>query len=168
MFGSLAAHQGAARLHAALGHALDDLCDLLGDILAAGNVVKENQGLRACTDHVIDAHGNAVDADGVVLVQQHGDTQLGADAVGAGNQNRMLHAGAVQLKQAAEAAQTADTVLGHCAGHVLFHQLHRAVTGGNVHACCGVAFRIALFHVLTLLTFWRPWDGRSGDGREYR
>ena len=40
--------------------------------------------------------------------------------------------------------------------------------GGNVHACCGVAFRIALFHVLTLLTFWRPWDGRSGDGREYR
>ena len=68
----------------------------------------------------------------------------------------------------AEAAKTADAVLVHGTGDILLHQLHRAVTGGNVHACCGVAFRIALFHVLTLLTFWRPWDGRSGDGREYR
>ena len=67
-----------------------------------------------------------------------------------------------------KAAQAADAVLVHGTGDILLHQLHRAVTGGNVHACCGVAFRIALFHVLTLLTFWRPWDGRSGDGREYR
>ena len=160
VFGSLAAHQGAARLHAALGHALDDLGNLLGDILAAGNVVKENQGLRACTDHVIDAHGNAVDADGVVLVQQHGDTQLGADAVGAGNQNRMLHAGAVQLKQAAEAAQTADTVLGHRAGHVLFHQLHRAVTGGDIYTGRSIAGRIAFFH-LEILTISYSGSTRS-------
>ena len=67
-----------------------------------------------------------------------------------------------------KAAQAADAVLVHGTGDILLHQLHRAVTGGNVHACCGVAFRIALFHVLTLLTFWRPWDDRSGDGREYR
>ena len=57
-----------------------------------------------------------------------------------------------------KAAQAADAVLVHGTGDILLHQLHRAVTGGNVHACCGVAFRIALFHVLTLLTFWRPWD----------
>jgi len=81
-----------------------------------------------------------------MLVQQHGDAQLGADAVSAGNQNGMLHAGAVQLKQAAEAAQTADAALGHRAGHILLHQLNRAIPGGNIHACSGVAGRIAFFH----------------------
>ena len=49
--------------------------------------------------------------------------------------------------QAAEAAQTADAALGHRAGHILLHQLNRAVPGGNIHACSGVAGRIAFFHV---------------------
>ena len=146
MLGGFAAHKGAARLHAALGHALDNLGNLFRDVLAAGNVVKENQRLCTRADHVIDAHGHAVDADGIVLVQQHGNAQLGADAVRAGNQNRVLHAGAVQLKQAAEAAQTADAILGHGAGHILLHQLNRAIPGGNIHACGGVAGRIAFFH----------------------
>ena len=168
VLGSLTAHQRAISLHAALGHALDDLGDLLRDVAAAGDVIQEHQRLCTGADHIVDAHGNAVDANGVVLVHDHGDLQLGAHAIGAGDQHRVLITGAVQLKQAAKTAQTADAVLVHGTGDILLHQLHRAVTGGNVHACCGVAFRIALFHVLTLLTFWRPWDGRSGDGREYR
>jgi hypothetical protein len=36
----------------------------------------------------------------------------------------MLDAGAVQLKQAAEAAQTANAVLRHRAGNILLHQLY--------------------------------------------
>ena len=147
VLGGLAAYEGAARLDAAFGHALDDLGNLLRDVLAAGDVVEENQRLGTGADDVVDAHGHAVDADGVMLVQQHGDAQLGADAVSAGNQNGMLHAGAVQLKQTAEAAQTADAALGHRAGYILLHQLNRAVPGGNIHACSGVAGRIAFFHV---------------------
>ena len=42
------------------------------------------------------------------------------------------------------------------------------ITGGDIHTGCCVAFRIALFHGLTLLTFLRPWDGRSGGVHEYR
>ena len=43
----------------------------------------EHPVLISGADHVVDAHGHAVDADGVVLVQDHGDLQLGAHAVGA-------------------------------------------------------------------------------------
>ena len=168
VLGRLAAHQRAVGLHAALGHALDDLGDLLRDVAAAGDVVQEHQRLCTGADDVVDAHGHAVDADGVVLVHDHGDLQLGAHAVGAGDQHRVLVAGAVQLKQAAKAAQPADAVLVHGAGHILLHQFDRTVTGGDVHACCGVAFRIALFHGVTLLTFSRPWGGRSGGVRGYR
>ena len=168
MLCGLAAHQRAVGLHAALGHALDDLGDLLGNVAAAGDVIQEHQRLCTGADDVVDAHSHAVNTNGIVLIHDHGHLQLGAHTIGAGDQHRVLVTGAVQLKQAAKAAQAADAVLVHGTGDILLHQLHRAVTGGNVHACCGVAFRIALFHVLTLLTFWRPWDGRSGDGREYR
>ena len=58
----------------------------------------------------------------------------------------MLDAGAVQLKQAAETAQPADAVLGHCARDILFHQTDGFIPGRNVNAGRGVAFGIALFH----------------------
>ena len=70
--------------------------------------------------------------------------------------------------QAAEAAQPADAVLVHGAGDILLHQFNGTITGGDIHTGCCVAFRIALFHGLTLLTFLRPWDGRSGGVHEYR
>ena len=60
------------------------------------------------------------------LSMQQGDLQLGAHAVGAGDQHGMLDTGTIQLKQAAEAAQPADgSSRRHRAGHMLFHQLDR-------------------------------------------
>ena len=168
VLGSLTAHQRAISLHAALGHALDDLGDLFRDVAAAGDVIQEHQRLCTGADHIVDAHGNAVDANGVVLVHDHGDLQLGAHAVRAGDQNRVLVAGAVQLKQAAKAAQTTNAVLVHGAGNILLHQFNGAVTGSDIHTGSCVTLRIALFHLLTLLTFSRFWDGRSGGVHGYR
>ena len=168
VLGSLAAYQRAVGLHAALSHALDDLCDLLGNVAAAGDVIQEYQRLCTGADDIVHAHSHAVDADGIVLVHDHGNFQLGAHAVGAGDQHRVLVAGAVQLKQATKAAQTANAVLVHGAGHILLHQFNRAITGGDIHTGGCIAFRIAFFHGLTLLIFSRPWDGRSGGVREYR
>ena len=73
---------------------------------------------------------------------------------------RGMFSGAVQLKQAAKAAQTADALLGHRTGNVLLHQLHRAVTRRNVNAGGLVAFRIALFHGCYSPHFFSPL-GRS-------
>src|SRR5699024_628353 len=81
VLGSFAAHQGAARLHAAFGHALDDLGNLFGDVFAASNVIQEHQRLGAGANDVIDAHGHTVNANGIMLVHILGYTQFGADAV---------------------------------------------------------------------------------------
>ena len=83
VLGSLAANQGRAGLDTALGHTAHDLGNFLGNVLAAGDVVQEKQGLCAHADNVVDAHGNGVDADGVVLVHEDGQLHLGAAAVGA-------------------------------------------------------------------------------------
>src|SRR5690606_22005128 len=80
-----------------------------GDVdiqLARGVVIKEKQRLGAADHQVVDAHGHEVDADLVVLVQIHRQSQLGADAVGSGHQHR-LTVTRRNLAQGAEAAQTA-------------------------------------------------------------
>ena len=64
--------QRTAGLDAALGHARDDGRHPLRDVLAHGDVVQEEQGPRAAAQNVVDAHGHAVDADGVVPARQKG------------------------------------------------------------------------------------------------
>ena len=55
------------------------------------DVVDERERPRAHADHVVHVHGDAVDADGVVLAHQVGDDGLGADAVGAQRQAHAVH-----------------------------------------------------------------------------
>jgi len=100
----LAADQGAARLLAALRDALDHAGGDPGVELAAGEVVEEEQRLRALHQHVVRAHRHQVDADAVVPVQLEGELQLGADAVGARDEHRVL----VLRRQLAQRAESAD------------------------------------------------------------
>ena len=45
-----------------------------GDVkLAGGEIIEEQQRFRALHDKVVDAHGDKIDADGVVLVGVDGD-----------------------------------------------------------------------------------------------
>ena len=87
----LPADQGRSRLPAPLCHAAHDGGDLLRLVLAAGTVIQEKERLAARAGNVVHAHGHAVDADGVVLIQGKGQFQLRADPVGAGHQRRVLH-----------------------------------------------------------------------------
>ena len=41
----------------------------------------------AVAEDVVDAHGDGINADGVVFAEGEGDFQLGADAVGAGDED---------------------------------------------------------------------------------
>ena len=136
--GSLAADEGAFGLAAAISDAGNDLFDAAGDVLAAGDVVQEKQGLCAAADNVIDAHGYAVDAHRVMLVQQKGDLQLGAYAIGAGDQNGAGHTGQIGGELAAEvtdAAQDAINVGGLNQGLDLIDHL---IAGSYVYASGGV------------------------------
>jgi hypothetical protein len=57
--------------------------------LPQAKVVEEEQRLGALHQDVVHAHRHEVDADGVVAVQLEGELELGADAVGAGDQHRL-------------------------------------------------------------------------------
>ena len=83
-----------------------------------------------------------------MLVQELGNAQLGAHAVSAGDQHRLLHARHRQTEAAAEAAHVIQAALIPGAGHMLLHKFHGLVTGGNVHTGSGVAgrLRILVFH----------------------
>ena len=58
--------------------------------LAGGEIVEEEQRLGALHDEVVDAHRDEVDADRVVHAGLDGDLELGADAVGGRDQDRIL------------------------------------------------------------------------------
>ena len=85
----------------------DDRGTLVGIELAGGEIVEEEQRLGALHDEVVDAHGDEVDADRVVVAGLDGDLQLGADAVIGGDQHRIGEAGGLEVEQAAEAADLA-------------------------------------------------------------
>ena len=104
----LAANEGAAGLFAGVRDALDDSGDLLGVELADGEVVEEEERLSTLDEDVVDAHGNGVLADRVVLVEHEGQAQLRADAVGAGDEHRLLVLAGIQRKETAEAAEVAE------------------------------------------------------------
>ena len=106
-FGGLAADQRAARLAAAGRDAADDRGTLIGIELAGREIVEEEQRLRALDDEVVDAHGNEIDADRVVIVRVDGDLELRADAVVGGDEHRIGEARGLQVEQAAEAADLA-------------------------------------------------------------
>ena len=86
--GRFAAQQGAIGLQAAVADAFDDLLQQRRIVVRHGHVVEEEQRLGAAAEGVVHAHRHQVDADGVVAAGQLGHFQLGADAVGAADQDR--------------------------------------------------------------------------------
>ena len=105
-FRGFAADQGAAGEFAAFGDAGDDGDGGVDVELAGGEIVQEEQRLGALHQHVVHAHADQVDADGVVAAQLLGQLELGAHAVGARDQHRLAVL-AGQVEQRAEAAQAA-------------------------------------------------------------
>ncbi len=67
-------------------------------------IVQKKEGLGAADHDVVDAHGDQIDADAVVLVAKIGNFQLGADPVGGRNKHRVREPVITNGEQAAEAA----------------------------------------------------------------
>ena len=64
-----------------------------------GEIIQKKQRLRALHNKVIDAHGDQINADCVMLVDFNGDFQLCAHAVIGGDQNRVLEIAGGQIEQ---------------------------------------------------------------------
>ena len=106
-----AADQGAVGLHAAVADPFDEIARQGRVVLRHGEVVEEHQRLAARAKAIVDRHGDEVDADRVVLAGQRRDLELAADAVGAGNQDRMAIISSEQagiVIEAEKAGEAAD------------------------------------------------------------
>jgi len=147
-----AAYEGASRLHAAVRNAGHYLLHLLGVVFPNRKVIQKEKRLCPAAYYVVNAHGDAVYAYGVVLVHKESYLKLCAHAVGSAYEYRLLHAGYVRLKKPAEAAQPRNHAGNHCFFDVAFHKLHRLVTGGNVNACRFVALAVTC-HLYALQHF---------------
>ena len=135
MFCCLAADQGSFRLYTACGYAFYDLCDLLGNIFAACDIVQEKERFAACARDIVYAHGNAVDTDGIMLVHKKGELDLGSDTICTGYQGRLFHIlDLFQGKCTGKTTQSAKHFRAHCRLYILFHQFHRFVSGFNIHS----------------------------------
>ena len=163
MLGHLTAHERAARELTAIGHALDDLCHVLGLDVADGNVVQEEQRLGARSQNVVDAHSNQVLAHRLVTVHDLGEHELGAHAIGTANQNRVFHilkrGGREQATEAADAADNlgAIGVLNH-----LLNSVDGAAALGGIDAGILIRHMLAVAHLSLPLPL--PWR-RAGAKR---
>ena len=102
----LAPEQRAPGLAAAVGDARDDRWGGVLVELAGCEVVEHEQRLRALRQEVVDAHRDQVEpGDLMAAALRFKQLQLGADAVGRRDQQRLLEARRAQVEQAAEAAE---------------------------------------------------------------
>ena len=131
--GALAADQRAARLAAALGDPRDHLGSLLRHEPRGGVVVEEEQRLGALDDEIVDAHGDQVDAGDTMPPALRQKLELGADAVGRGDQDRVAKAGLLQIEQAAEAADLGAGARPRGAAGERRDGAHQSLAGVDVH-----------------------------------
>ena len=131
--GALAADQRAARLAATLGNPRDHLARLLRLELGGGEIVQEEQRLGALDDEVVDAHRDQVDAGDAMPAALRQKLQLGADAVGRGDQDRIAKTGLPQVEQAAETADLGVGTRPRRAAGERRDGTHQGLAGVDVH-----------------------------------
>ena len=141
-FGGFAADQGAAGFFAALRDAFDHVGSACHIEFAAGEIIEEKQRLRALHENVVHAHGDQVDAHGVVFVPIESEFELGAHAVGAAHQHGVLVFFA-DFHQRAEATQTAQHFGAHGAFGKGFDVFDQTVARGYIDTRVAVAQRFA-------------------------
>ncbi len=141
----LAPDQRAAGLGATRGDPPDDR---FGDALvelAGGEIVEEQQRLRALDDDVVDAHRDEVDPDRVADPALDRDFHLGADAVVGGDQDRIDEPGRLEVEQAAEAAQFRVRPRPAGRARQRLDPVHQPVAGVDIDPGVGIGERFRTF-----------------------
>jgi hypothetical protein len=116
------------------GDTCNDRGRRLGVELAAGEVVEEEQRLGALHHEVIDRHRHEIDADPGMQPGLDRDLHLGPDAIGGGDQHRVLEARRLEVEQAAEAADLGIRAGTRGRAHHGLDQIDQTVSGIDIDA----------------------------------
>jgi hypothetical protein len=95
-------------------------------------------------DEVVDAHGDQIDADAAMQAGVDGDLQLGADAVGRGDQNGIAETRGFEIEERAEAAQPAGYARAARGGRRRLDPLDEASACVDIHAGLGIGQGLAV------------------------
>ena len=131
-FGGFATDQGAVGLLATLRDAFDHIGGGVDVEFAAGEVVEEKQRFGALYQDVVNAHGDQVNADGVVKAPFKREFEFGADTIRAGDQYRVLVFFG-NFKQRTETAQAIEHAFAHGFFGVGFDAFDQRITGVDVY-----------------------------------
>ena len=136
-FGGFTTDQRGTGLSATFCYTFDHIgCDI--SIKRTGGViVKKKQWFCTQYQYVIDAHGDKVDADGVMFTQLYCQFQFCTHTVSARNQNRMPVAVKRQLEQAAKTAKASHHSGTLCAGDAALYFFDQFIAGIDINT--GVA-----------------------------
>ncbi len=134
-FRRLAADQRAACLAAAFRHAGHDGFHLGGNVVADGDIIQEDQRLRALGQDVIDAHGHGIDADRVMLVHGESQLQFGSHAVRPADEHRLADTQAGEVEHAPEGADSAHRAFSGRGGDMLFDPADYFIARFQVDTC---------------------------------
>ena len=134
VFRGLATEEGGPGDPTAFGDAGDQLFEPRRFEFADGDVVEEEERLGTDAGEVVDQHRDEVDPDRVVASDLTRDVELGADAVGRGDEHRRRVLRRVEGEQPAEAADAAQHLGPLRAGDDVLDPLDRLVTRFNRHS----------------------------------
>ena len=105
---------------------------------AGGEVVEEEEGGSALDGDVVDAVVDEVRADGVVDAEVEGYLELGAYAVGRGDEDGVREPGEIEGEESSEASDLGEDVLIEGLAGEHLDALLGTLGGGDVDACIGV------------------------------
>jgi len=80
-FGSFTSDKRTVGLPATFGYAGDDFLSYAKIKFSNGEIVEKTEGGSATNDQIINAHGDEIDADSVMLIAELGNYQFCAHAV---------------------------------------------------------------------------------------
>jgi hypothetical protein len=144
--GGFPANQRRPGLYAAFDDATDDGGGDV-DVEAAGRVViQEKQRFRSLYHHVIGAHRHQVDADCIMASGLDRKAQLGADAVGAGDQHWPPVASERQLDHGAKAADAGQHLGARAAPDQRLDALYQGIAGVDIDSGVTICIAVRLAH----------------------
>ena len=135
--GGLAANQGTIAGNAAIGDPPNDCLKQRRLVVRHRHVVQEEERFCSCAEQVVDAHRHQIDANGVVDAGCHRQLEFGADAVGAGDKQRIVvlageEALQLELKDGGKTALLAHHPWALRPPHVRGQSRHRLLVEGKI------------------------------------